>query len=127
MKLKTYFDNKKGLGVLSTAAKDGKVNAAVYARPQVFDDKKIAFITADRLTHAHLLANPYAVYLFKEDGLGYAGKRLYLKKTSESHDQALIDSVRRSCHGTSCDEGQDKKYLVYFDIEEELPLIVKKG
>ena len=126
MKLKQYFDSKNGLGVLSTAAKDGKVNAAVYSRPQVIDEEKIAFITADRLTRANLFNNPYAVFLFKEDGPGYKGKRLYLKKTGESEDQVLIDNMRRSCHGKSCDEDRDKKFLVYFDIEKDLPLIVKK-
>ncbi|MBF0594754.1 MAG: pyridoxamine 5'-phosphate oxidase family protein [Candidatus Omnitrophica bacterium] len=126
MKLKDYFEGKKGLGFLSTADKGGKVNAAVYSRPQVIDDKKVAFITADRLTHANLLVNPYAVYLFKEDGEGYDGKRLYLKKSGETDDQLLIDGLRRSCHGRSCEEGHDKKFLVYFDVESELPLIVVK-
>ena len=52
--------------------------------------------------------------------------KLYLKKTGESEDQVLIDNMRRSCHGKSCDEDRDKKFLVYFDIEKDLPLIVKK-
>ncbi|MBF0387188.1 MAG: pyridoxamine 5'-phosphate oxidase family protein [Candidatus Omnitrophica bacterium] len=126
MKLKQYFESNNGLGVLSTADQEGKVNSAVYSRPQVIEDNKIAFIAADRLTHANLMQNPHAVYLFKEDGPGYKGKRLFLKKTGESQDQGLIDSLRRSCHGQSCEEGRDKKFLVYFDVEKELPLVVMK-
>ncbi|MEI6438406.1 MAG: pyridoxamine 5'-phosphate oxidase family protein [Candidatus Omnitrophota bacterium] len=127
MGLKHYLNCGKGFGVLSTADKTGRVDAAVYSRPQVISDKKIAFITADRLTHKNLLSNPYAVYLFKEDGPGYKGKRYYLKKTGETDDQGLIDQLRKFCHGKSCDEGHDKKFLVYFNVQKVLPLVVKKS
>ena len=38
MKLEEYFDLKKGVGVLSTADDEGKVDAAIYARPHFMDD-----------------------------------------------------------------------------------------
>ena len=44
MNLRTYFEDTKGLGVLSTADGEGRVNAAVYARPHVMDDGSLAFI-----------------------------------------------------------------------------------
>ncbi|MBF0387871.1 MAG: hypothetical protein HQL20_08460 [Candidatus Omnitrophica bacterium] len=44
-----------------------------------------------------------------------------------SEDQGLIDSLRRSCYGKSCDEGRDKKFLVYVEIEKVLPLIIMKS
>ncbi|MFH0763639.1 MAG: pyridoxamine 5'-phosphate oxidase family protein, partial [Candidatus Omnitrophota bacterium] len=80
MDLKEYFEKKNGFGVLSTADENGKVDAAPYARPHVVDDTHIAFIMSDRLSHANIRKNPYAVYLFKEGWFGYRGKRLYLKK-----------------------------------------------
>ena len=126
MGLKEYFDGKKGLGVLSTADREGRVNSAVYARPHVIEKRKAAFIMADKLTHANLLNNPYAAYLFKEDGKGYKGKRLYLKKSGESDDVKLINDIRRSCHCPDCDGSKEKKFLVYFDIEKDLPLMLKK-
>jgi len=46
MTLKDYFDNAKGYGVLATADNAGKVNAAVYARPHVMDEKTVTFIMA---------------------------------------------------------------------------------
>ena len=58
MKLGDYFDKVKGLGVLSTADSSGKVNSAVYARPHVVDEQTVAFIMADRLSHANLQSNP---------------------------------------------------------------------
>ena len=50
MNLKTYFDETKGLGVLSTADGKGRVNAAVYARPHMMEDGGLAFIMRDRLS-----------------------------------------------------------------------------
>ena len=64
MNLKMYFDETKGMGVLSTSDGDGHVNAAVYARPHVMEDGKLAFIMQDRLSHHNLQTNPHAAYLF---------------------------------------------------------------
>jgi hypothetical protein len=41
MDLKEYFTSTNGLGVLSTADEKGKVNAAVYSKPQVIDDTHV--------------------------------------------------------------------------------------
>jgi hypothetical protein len=125
MGLKEYFNSTEGLGVLSTSDAKGKVNAAVYARPHVLDDAHVAFIMGDKLSHANTVANPSAVFLFKEDGQGYKGKRLYLSKEKETDDDKSIAAIAESkCHGASCDTGKMKKrYLVYFKVESVLPLI----
>lgn len=125
MDLKSYFEQKQGLGILSTANKDGKVDAAVYASPYVYDDHTMAFIMADKLSHANLAENPYAHYLFKEHGDQYVGKRLSLKKIKESDDEALIDEVRRKIFNASISGSakQEKFFLVSFEIQGELPLI----
>lgn len=38
MNLKEYFQAQHGVGILSTADAEGRVDAAVYFRPHVFDD-----------------------------------------------------------------------------------------
>ncbi len=78
MDLSEYFESANGLGVLATASADGQVDLAVYARPHVLAKDTVAFIMADRLSHANLQSNPRAAYLFREDGEGYRGKRLHL-------------------------------------------------
>ena len=78
MELKEYFRSTKGLGVLSTADEKGKVDSAVYARPKVGDDGRVAFIMSDRLSISNVRKNPYAAYLFKENGEGWTGVRLFL-------------------------------------------------
>jgi hypothetical protein len=123
MTISEYFDTTKGVGVLSTADKDGKVNAAIYGRPHFMDEQTVAFISADRLTHANLQTNPHAVYLFKEED-HYEGKRLYLMKTREEKDSPLIDEIRRRRYKEM--EGKYKpesKYLIYFHLDKVLPLI----
>jgi len=128
MSLKKYFESKKGIGVLSTADEKGKVNAALYSKPHIIDDKHVAFIMADRLTHANTEKNPFATFLFKEDGSGYKGKRLYLKKKSETENQELIASTCKIEYaGRICEPRYLKKtFLVTFSVQSVLPLLGKK-
>ena len=123
MTLADYFENAKGVGVLSTADETGRVNAAIYGRPHVIDEKTLAFIASDRLTHANLKTNPSAVYLFKENG-SYEGKRLYLMMTHEEKDSPLIEVLRRKKRKEyeSADK-KESKFLVYFKVKKVLPLI----
>jgi len=125
MDLKEYFKKKKGFGVLSTADENGKVDAAPYASPHVIDDTHIAFIMSDRLSHANIIKNPYAVYLFKEGWFGYKGKRLYLKKEKESDDQGLIENTCKAEYpGPICVQRYLKgSFIVFFTVESILPLV----
>ena len=120
MSLKDYFATTKGIGVLSTADSDGQVDAAIYGRPHFMEDGTMAFIMRDRLSHHNLQSNPHATYLFKEEGSGYRGKRLYMSKLSEEENTELLESLRRrkAVYGN----GEDR-YLVFFKLDKELPLV----
>ena len=120
--LKDYFDNNKGFGVLSTSNDKGVVDAAVYSRPHFMEDESLAFIMRDRLTHANLQSNPHALYLFKENGPGYEGKRLFLTKAREEENAALIQQLRRRSPTDETKAGKTS-FLVYFKIDQVLPLI----
>jgi len=122
MEMKNYFENAKGTGVMATADGSGNVNAAVYAKPHFMEDGSIAFIMADRLTHHNLQSNGHAAYMFLEDGPGYKGKRLYLKMLREEKDSDLLYSIRSKRYPAK-DEGGKPRFLVFFSIEKELPLI----
>jgi len=123
MNLSEYFENTKGVGVLATADSDGKVDAAIYARPHIMEDGSIAFIMRDRLSHANLQSNPYATFLFMEDGIGYKGKRLYLIKTREEENGELIKELSRRAYRAEKEGSNESKFLVFFKLEKELPLI----
>ena len=120
MKLDQYFDDKKGVGVLSTADVEGKVDAAIYARPHFMDDGTLAFIMRDRLSHHNLQSNPHAIYLFKEEGAGYRGKRLFMTRVREEQNTELLESLqrRKTAYGN-----EEDRFLVFFKLDKELPLV----
>jgi len=120
MAIKEYFENAEGNGILSTADGSGKVDAAIYARPHIMDDGTIALIMRDRLTHHNLQSNPHACYLFIEKGPGYKGKRFFLTKVREEQDSDLLQSLQRRQY---IDEKDESKFLVFFKIDKELPLV----
>lgn len=121
MDLKDYFEKTTGTGVLATADAQGRVDAAIYARPHMLEDGTAAFIMLDRLTHQNLQTNPYATYLFMEKGEGYRGVRLFLKKLREDTDPELIENLSRRC--VSPDHLQGPKFLVVFELEKILNLL----
>ena len=120
MTLKEYFEANKGLGILSTADSEGKVDAAIYSRPHLMEDGTMALVMRDRLSHTNLQSNPHAMYLFKEDGPGYKGKRLFITKVKEEKNTELLESLRR--RKTAYEDDADR-FLVFFKIDKEVPLV----
>ena len=120
MQLKEYFENTEGRGILATADGDGKVDTAIYGRPHFMDDGTIALIMRDRLSHHNLQSNSHACYMFIEKGPGYKGKRFFLTKVREEQDSELLQSLRRRQYINEKDEA---KFLVFFKIDKELPLV----
>lgn len=118
--LSRYFEETKGFGVLSTAGKNGEVNAAVYGRPHFLDDGTLAFLMQDRLSLKNVRETIKAHYLFREDGPGYSGKRLVLSVIRESDDQDLAARLRRR---EKPGKTVKKVFVVCFKVERLLPLI----
>jgi hypothetical protein len=58
--------------------------------------------------------------MFIEKGPGYKGKRLFLSKVREEQDSELLQSLRRRQYIVEKDES---KFLVFFKIDKELPLV----
>lgn len=123
MNLKNYFSEQQGIGVLSTADKDGRVNSAIYARPHVMEDGTLAMIMRERLSYKNLQQNEQAAYLFIEQGGGYQGLRLTLKKLREDDDPELIQQLKRRCLSQEEDAAKGPKHIVYFAVENARKLI----
>jgi hypothetical protein len=122
MDLEKYFEGVKGRGVLATADSEGRVDAAIYAKPHFVDKETVAFIMADRLTHHNLETNSHAAYLFLEDGKGYKGIRVFLTKLREEKDSDLLYSIRSKRYPSAKEEGKPR-FLVFFKVDKTLPLI----
>lgn len=122
MDLREYFENTEGRGILATADGDGRVDLAVYSKPHFMDEGLIAFIMADRLTHRNLQSNDHAAYMFMETGDGYKGVRLFLTKVREEQDSELLYTVRSKRYPSYKEEGKPR-FLVFFKIDKELPLV----
>ena len=123
MNLKEYFTSRNGTGILSTADGEGRVDTAIYSTPHIQEDGSIIFIMRERLIHENLQTNPYAAYLFLEDGPGHRGIRLFLKKTREDVDPDRIATMTRRHLSAEEDQARGPKHLVYFQLEKALALI----
>jgi hypothetical protein len=124
MNLSQYFGTAKGIGVLATTDVSGQVNQALYVKPCFLDpddNATCSFIMAERLTHDNVSRNPSAAYLFLEEGVGYAGKRLSLTAIGEETDPDKLKTVRRRTAPPMSEA--ESKYLVHFHINGVRPLI----
>jgi hypothetical protein len=123
MELSDYFETIRGLGVLATADERGRVDTAIYSRPHFMEDGTLAFIMKNRLSHANLQKNPFASYLFVEQGSGYKGKRLYLRKVGEEMETERLYRLRRRKTPPEGDPETDPRFLVFFELEHVRPLL----
>jgi hypothetical protein len=125
MNLADYFEDVKGTGVLATSDSGGNVDAAIYARPYIIDEKTIAFSMLERLSYANVQSNPKAAYLFVERGEGYNGTRLYLTRTGEEKDPERIKEIKQR-HSKSRTSEETAKHFVYFTVDKIRPLVGDK-
>jgi hypothetical protein len=123
MTLNEYLQHTQGRGMLATADAEGRVDVAIYSKPHILEDSTLVFIMRDHLTHHNIGANPYAAYLFIEDGPHYKGIRLFLKKVREDADPDLLARMTRRQLTPEQDREKGPKFLVYFALEKVLPLI----
>lgn len=65
-------------------------------------------------------SNPSATFLFVEEGPGYKGKRLFLKKVREESNPEVITKIKRR---KDTDDSGETISLVFFTLDKELPLI----
>ncbi len=123
MNIAEYFSRIKGFGILATADSEGKVDVAFYTIPHIVEEKIVAFVMRDRLSHQNLQSNPYCAYMFLENGRTHSGLRLYLRKLREEKNSPMIDSMKQQnpqIHPLKFDDSD--KYLVYFLVDNVRPL-----
>jgi len=122
MDLKEYFENIEGTGILATSDSEGNVDLAIYSRPYVIDENKIAFSMLERTSYANIQSNPKAAYMFIESAKGYKGTRLYLEMAGEETDIKIIDEIRSQRQRMHESKTDEVRHFVYFSIEKIRPV-----
>ena len=123
MSLAEYFQSAEGIGILATSDSDGNVDLAIYSRPYVIDENKIAFSMLERTSFANIESNPRAAFMFVEHGEGYNGKRLYLTKVGEESDPQRIEEIKSQHPKRHKSTTESTRHFIYFMIDKTRPLV----
>jgi hypothetical protein len=123
MSLAEYFETIEGTGILATSDSDGNVDLAIYSRPYVIEENKIAFSMLEKTSYANIQSNPKAAYMFIEKTKGYKGNRFYLVKVGEESDSDLIEKIKSQRPKRHKSTTDIPKHFVYFEIVKVRPLV----
>ena len=122
-----YFNKQPRLGVLSTANKEGKVDAAVFGPPMMVGEKTVGVGLGQNRTLAYLQENPNAVFTIMEQGATLAdwkGLRVYLKMKEYATSGETLDTYRRKVAEAAGKEAAAMIHAsVTFEVGEVRPLI----
>lgn len=125
MALQEYFKNTKGTGILSTADDKGQIEVAVYPlRPHLLDNENMLLVMENNIALHNLKANSRAVFTFLVAGNRLEGKKLIINMTDLKKEVGVGFSMRGK--KLQSKETLDR-FLVYFKIEQDLPLIEFKA
>jgi len=126
-KLMDYFNKQPRIGVLSTANKEGKIDAAVFGSPMMVDEKTVVMGLGNNRTFAYLQENPNAVFTIMEQGATLAdwkGLRVYLKMKEHATSGETLDTYRRKVAEAAGKEAAAMIHAsVTFEVGEVRPLI----
>ena len=97
-RLMDYFNKQPRIGILGTANREGKVNAAVFGSPRMVDEKTVVVALGENRT-LYLQENPNAVFLIvsgvRGDAGGLEGTRVYLRMKECATSGDLLESYKR--------------------------------
>ena len=113
-----------GLGVMSTAAADGRVNSAVYARPHVIDETTLVWGMTDRRTYRNVSENRHASFLFKTASSGFSGVRLTLELIRTEEEGELLATIKANADTVvGPGAGAAVTHAVWFTVTEVRELV----
>ena len=124
--LMEYVNKQPRLGILSTADKNGKVDAGYFGSPRMIDEKTIFMGLGKNRTLANLQENPRACFLIMEPGKKlpeWKGVRVYLKMIDCQTSGEKLDTIRARIAEAG---GESAAKMIHaaitFEIEETRPL-----
>jgi hypothetical protein len=126
-KFMEYFNKPPRAGILCTADKSGKVEAAVFGSPFMTDERTVVMGLGKHRTLANLQENPHAVFLIIDPGdtlADWKGGRVYLKVMELAMSGPMLDDLKKQIarmNGTAAANMIDA--AVRFEIIEARPVI----
>ena len=122
-----YFNRQPRIGTLSTASKDGQVDAACFGSPMMVDEKTVVMAVRKNRTFANLQENPNAVFMIMEPGKTgpeWKGVRVYLKMSAIETSGAKLDTMRARL-AKILGEEQAKTFhaAITFEIQNVRPIV----
>lgn len=126
-KLMNYFNKQPRLLTLSTADKDGNVNAAYFGSPRMPDAKSIVMGSGSNRTLANLRQNPKACFLVMEPGESvpeWKGARIRVEMTECHTEGPKLEEIRAAIAERVGAETAKKMIhaALVFEIKEVRPL-----
>jgi hypothetical protein len=126
-KLIEYFNKQPRIGTLSTASKDGQVDAACFGSPRMTDEKTVVMAVRPNRTFANLQENPNAVYMIMEPGKTgpeWKGVRVYLKMTEYETSGKKMDIMRAGLAKILGEEvAKTFHATITFEIQKVRPIV----
>jgi len=126
-RLMDYFNKQPRIGLLSTANKEGKVDAAIFGSPMMVDEKTVVMGLGKNRTFEYLQENPNAVYTIVEEGetiMDWKGLRVYLKMKEYATSGEMLETYRKQIAQVA---GEDAAAMIHasvtFEVTEVRPLI----
>ena len=121
------FNRQPRIGALSTASKNGDVNAAVFGSPQMTDENTVVMGIGNNRSLENLLENPKAVFIFMEPGdnpAQWKGARVYLEAVAVNNKGALFDQLKEQIARVAGEHSAKMLHVVIrFNITDIRPLI----
>jgi hypothetical protein len=122
-----YFNKQPRIGILSTANKEGKVDAAIFGSPMMVDEKTVVMGLGENRTFTYLQENPNAVFTIVEEGEGFMdwkGLRVYLKMKEYATSGETLETYKKQVARAA---GEDAAAMIHasvtFEVAEVRPLI----
>lgn len=126
-KLMDYFNKQPRIGLLSSANKEGKVDAAIFGSPMMLDEKTVVMGLGENRTFEYLQENPNAVYTIVEQGeafMDWKGLRVYLKMKEYATSGETLETYKKQVAKVA---GEDAAAMIHatvtFEVTEVRPLV----
>lgn len=125
--VRDLVNDPRRVGVMATADRSGRPNAAVFGSPYMPDDLTLVMGLADTRTAQNLLETGRAVFLSvlpHENPMKTRGTRLYLRVRAMEQEGANLEAVKEKIREAAGEAAASRvRYAVFFDVESTRPLI----